>query len=261
MFQSDNFAKQFSKPFSYHSSGLNMQFEKKMLIEYFLFTIIFATHLQPSFANANVTNEIINSTMEANQNSTIKYSFDSNVTSVPTLMDIKINYFQDEIESNPCSHFDSINITNGKKNPNGSITYRGITYSPNHYRTYDYIYLNQKNKTYVGNHTRGCICFYRKCVRSCCLPSQQFSNSRCINNDSDLDDELSFNVIFITNKMMAARNLLNDPVFGVTYPKHCNGILMEPELYPQDKWHLEMVLLWYELIRIRFSIYFEKMAD
>lgn len=151
-----------------------------------------------------------------------------------------VNYYKDEENTMPCNHFNTINITDGIKNSDYSITHRGITYSPNHYRKFDYIYKNQKTKILVENHTRGCICFYRKCIRSCCLPHQHY-DAGCTDSDLSIENSLAFNVPVMVNGNKLVRNLLNDSVYDVTYPKHCNAFLMSPELEADDEWYIELV--------------------
>lgn len=201
-----------------------------IIIKFWYFTIIFVTKLQITLS---VLQSKINKTNSINPLSNVHQQI---------IISSKANFYQDEEEFIPCSHFNSINITDGIFNTNLSITHNGITYSPEQFRTYDYIYQNHRIKIPTERHIRGCICYYRKCVRACCLPHHQLENGYCIYyNSSHFANSSSFNVRLLDNGKETIRDLLNDTVFGVTYPRHCTAYLMDPERDSKDNWHLELV--------------------
>lgn len=69
----------------------------------------------------------------------------------------------------PCHFLDSINITAGFRQPNGSIIFNGISFPKNKIATLDYILVNGTENVPVKPHVRGCLCGLEKpCVRLCC---------------------------------------------------------------------------------------------
>lgn len=73
----------------------------------------------------------------------------------------------------PCEFHSSINITDGRRNYDGSITYDNITYTPNQFGVVDYI-VNKTVLVSVSAHIRGCICKIKKCIRLCCPYGQKY---------------------------------------------------------------------------------------
>lgn len=150
------------------------------------------------------------------------------------------NYFEEELNKSPCSHFDTVNITGGSRNSDGSITFNGITYDSKHYSEYDYIYSSHQIKVPVKKHIRGCICLHRICVRACC-PDGYVHNGGCILNPSN--ETRTMNVTIKQKGLSKHHDLFHDDVYGLTFTKACDGFMLVPEEYDHDRWHLERVYL------------------
>lgn len=150
-----------------------------------------------------------------------------------------INYYEEEKDSFPCSFFDTVNITDGITNADGSVTHNDITYSQNHFRFYDYAYNNITSKYSVGNHKRGCICKYRKCIRSCCKENEVFDfDFSCVYDEYHKDFNVTINH---DNGIYTHHNLLHDKVYGLTYVKTCRGYPLEHRTTDLDTWNLTAV--------------------
>lgn len=67
----------------------------------------------------------------------------------------------------PCDYHDSIDITNGTKHPNNSISLNGHEFQPDHYAKINYKVENGK-RVRTNPVTRGCPCLIRPCTRLCC---------------------------------------------------------------------------------------------
>lgn len=72
-----------------------------------------------------------------------------------------------EEENKPCRFSETIKIANGSRNHNKIIVHDDIKYHPVIYANYDYIMINLTHKQPAENHTRGCICKLKNCVRFC----------------------------------------------------------------------------------------------
>lgn len=71
----------------------------------------------------------------------------------------------------PCNFLDSINITDGVRQTNGSILYDGVLFEDDQYAQINYTLKNGSNMFPAEQHIRGCLCTYdRPCVRFCCTP-------------------------------------------------------------------------------------------
>lgn len=96
----------------------------------------------------------------------------------------------------PCQYFDSINITDGKRD-NGDIIYKNVTFKKGQYAEVNTVLSYDKDKvgefTKVAPYLRGCLCNRPgvNCVRLCC--------SKCLTHDfeEDLRNELR-NLSFYT---------------------------------------------------------------
>lgn len=120
----------------------------------------------------------------------------------------KVNFFNKEKSNYPCSIFDTVDISNGTLHEDGSITHDGIKYATEHYEYYNFIYNDVYTKVSVAKHVRGCICFYKTCIRSCC------------DDDDDGDDD----DICKGNSSVSNDNGKN---YAIVYGKPCeNGYLV-----------------------------------
>lgn len=69
--------------------------------------------------------------------------------------------------SKSCQFSETVNITDGLRHENGSIEHEGFIYRPEIYATYNYVMKSRLKKNDSEEHTRGCICRVKKCVRFC----------------------------------------------------------------------------------------------
>lgn len=79
----------------------------------------------------------------------------------------------------PCTYFESINITDGVRQPNGDIIHKNIVYPKDQYAEVNTVLVDvYDNNTSKGNsefikvpsYYRGCLCNRKKCMRICCQP-------------------------------------------------------------------------------------------
>lgn len=150
------------------------------------------------------------------------------------------DYYEEQKDNFPCSFLETINITDGIRNFDGSISHDGIRFSENHYKEYGYIYRDYEHKQTVKKHIRGCICLYKICIRSCCRNEEDFVNGTCIVEDNITLN--TFNVsIHDTNGKINNHNLYDDDDYEVTYGAACHGTVLGPDAYENGKWFLERV--------------------
>lgn len=128
----------------------------------------------------------------------------------------------------PCSFFDSINITNGIKHSNGKIEFNGILYSKEFYGDFNYKFINRSHKINVKTHKRGCICLLTNCVQMCCPEGQSYFVQE--SSDPCRDDPSQEKYIESDNKLLGN--------YGKVYLKPCTGYFLEPEKSPVEEWHL-----------------------
>ncbi|XP_055295019.1 G-protein coupled receptor Mth2-like isoform X2 [Sitodiplosis mosellana] len=88
----------------------------------------------------------------------------------------------------PCYFFDSINITDGIHQPNGSILFDGIDFQYDQYAVLSYIIDNGEKKA-SKPHFRGCLCNIKPCFRLCC--SDKLIKDTTINLDNNCNEELT----------------------------------------------------------------------
>lgn len=67
----------------------------------------------------------------------------------------------------PCEFFDSVNITDGIRYSNQSISYNGIELKYDQYAEIDYIFIGLE-RFEAKRHIRGCPCIGKPCIRLCC---------------------------------------------------------------------------------------------
>lgn len=148
------------------------------------------------------------------------------------------NYFEVERNSLPCSPYDTINITNGILNADNTITHHGITYERKHYKLYNYVYDDHETKIEVENHFRGCICYYKPCIRQCCPLNKQYdvTNATCIPSGI----LLSLNITIERYGVKYVKNLVHDEDYAIFYNKPCHGKLYTT-LASEKEWKLEEV--------------------
>ena len=99
----------------------------------------------------------------------------------------------------PCNYLDSINITDGKLQPDSSIIFNDITYPKDQYFDINYI-LQNGSKTHINvnsTYRRGCLCNIKPCIRLCC-PAGVFYNNvkfKCQRHANELAKHLEHDVL------------------------------------------------------------------
>lgn len=68
----------------------------------------------------------------------------------------------------PCRFLDSVNITDGIRNDDGSITFNDITFPKDQYARINFILENGTKHVTVDPYVRGCLCAIKPCIRLCC---------------------------------------------------------------------------------------------
>ncbi|KAH8412088.1 hypothetical protein KR222_010209, partial [Zaprionus bogoriensis] len=67
-----------------------------------------------------------------------------------------------------CDYFDTVDLTGSKQLPNGSYEFQGAIIPHDQTGTYNYKILFEGTRTPVKEHTRGCVCKLKPCIRYCC---------------------------------------------------------------------------------------------
>lgn len=139
----------------------------------------------------------------------------------------------------PCDFHDSVNITDGFRHPNKSISFDNIVFSFDEYATVDYV-LNGTERVKTESHIRGCPCTIRPCIRLCCPYGSFVENTledfsiECSKNEAAKNFEVP---LLDTNNVTTTVNL--DHYFGYinmmcrTYEMVENITLYKVTIYPQ----------------------------
>lgn len=147
-------------------------------------------------------------------------------TTVHTLMQDNFNV--------PCRYKDSINITNGQRNADGSITYDGIRFTKADYGTYDYKFENGLTRVNTKPHIRGCTCKYRPCISLCCPRNSIYSDQSGCGKINKFN--LTIDVWSETNE---TKRVDMFPYFGYVLNMPCEETVeKDPESHPTDIWYL-----------------------
>lgn len=139
----------------------------------------------------------------------------------------------------PCNFMDTVNITGGWKDMNNNYHYDGLIFKYGTYAEYDFIFINLTDKIWTEKHTRGCICDYRPCIRTCCtLDDSSDLKKNCLKTDVlqnvPVEDGDAKNISLFTKE------------FGVLMGKPCAEMYkLEPQDYDYDKWVLLKVSAFY----------------
>lgn len=129
-----------------------------------------------------------------------------------------------------CDFKDSVNITGGSLDDKGNYLHNGIIYSPGTFQSVNFIKVNFSEIVLTLQHVRGCICFYKPCLRICC------DEQECI------DDNLILNIY--GEDELEVEIDLNQNIYGVLRGRPCQELYrLEPEDYDEDKWLLLNVSL------------------
>lgn len=136
----------------------------------------------------------------------------------------------------PCKYLDSINITNGKKNTDGSITFDGIRFGRGDYGLYDYVIVNGNTRNPAQPHLRGCPCKKKPCVSLCCPRGSIYSNEAgCMKPETFSTPTEIWNDKNVTATVEMFEH------FGYVQNKPCDAegfTEMDPEQNPTDVWYL-----------------------
>lgn len=65
----------------------------------------------------------------------------------------------------PCQFIDSIDISEGALQPNQSIVYDGVEFTPADYAEVDYDLINGVERISTQPYARGCLCNRKPCIR------------------------------------------------------------------------------------------------
>lgn len=161
-----------------------------------------------------------------------------------------------------CDFFSTVNITDGKHNLDGSVTYYGITYSKEDIKEYNHIYLNQYNRIDAYKHIRGCICKYKICINLCCdygesinVTADQFLNHDKPNYKCYFNNELSHSSFRVPFKNEHYVDIYNSSIYEPRYYANpdCHFYLIESytegyDIYLQKKVRFRIFQFYFKLL-------------
>ncbi|XP_022210858.2 probable G-protein coupled receptor Mth-like 11 [Drosophila obscura] len=138
-----------------------------------------------------------------------------------------------------CNYFDTVNLTNSSKFPNGSYSYERLIIPPTLTGEYDYELLFNGNSRAVPSHTRGCVCKVRPCIRFCCPRSNVLQVNRC---SPHIHNELSYKMtldITQDNGSVTHKHIMEDFVVQEELPLPCSThYALNRIKYTTDLWTL-----------------------
>lgn len=134
----------------------------------------------------------------------------------------------------PCDYIDTVNITSGQMDENGNIKFNGTIFPKETYAQYNYEIVNYAERKSVNQHTRGCICLIKPCIRLCCYKNPTNSIAiPCVSEDTFSVQNIDGNVQNVN---------LNDGNFGVVLGKPCLMMfLVDNQEHSDENWHLHKV--------------------
>lgn len=134
----------------------------------------------------------------------------------------------------PCKFKDSINITKGQKNADGSITFDGMRFAKGEYGVFDYKFKDGDKRVPTQPHTRGCSCKTRPCISFCCPRGSIYSD------DEGCLKPRNFSMpIELRNHKNESSMVDLFTQFGYVMNMPCDNIVEKnPEQYPTDIWYL-----------------------
>lgn len=100
-----------------------------------------------------------------------------------------------------CDFNESVNITEGIRHPNQSITFDGVNYPFYEYAELNYEIDSEMKRKSVKPHIRGCLCNVRACIPLCCPYGSlmESEENNCVKNETKFKN--------ITVKMVDERNV------------------------------------------------------
>lgn len=89
-----------------------------------------------------------------------------------------------------CSFYETINITSGHEQHDGSWYHNSISYPVGHFMSYNYIRQNE-SIIKVNPHVRGCYCLQQPCINACCETDKliNWANDNGDGSCTDVDDK------------------------------------------------------------------------
>lgn len=132
----------------------------------------------------------------------------------------------------PCHILDSVDITDGIRQPDGSLLFGGVMYPRDQYATVDYTVENGLKIYDDFSHIRGCACHTIKpCIRFCCPIGTRMAdmNGSCIptlNTPAKAEIE-----ILTENNELETIDLVNQHHFAYVYGFPCHTPMEEKKYY------------------------------
>lgn len=136
-----------------------------------------------------------------------------------------------------CDFLDSVNITDGQLNPDKTITFNGVIFSPEQYAKIDYIVINGRTREFAKEHIRGCICNIKPCIRLCCPHGQVVDLSITDGRKCRPHDAVKRFKSIIENVDSARESIQMDEYFGFVDDRPCH------ELYESEEFLIKHVSL------------------
>lgn len=133
-----------------------------------------------------------------------------------------------------CNFWETVNITSGIENADGSITHNNITYAKSNYAEFNYTFLNKTHRKDVDRHFRACSCKDRPCVRLCCEPGQVSSGAGCHSHNGTFDVPIDVYTGYYNEK--ASVQLTKH--FSHTWSKPCPELYTPKTNQTKDEWRL-----------------------
>lgn len=107
----------------------------------------------------------------------------------------------------PCHFLDSINITDGIAQTDGSIIFQNTIFPENQYAEVNYVLKNGNDHIPVKSHLRGCLCSIKPCMRLCCPPGTivEYSDGKQVCKPHEAARKLTGEVVSENNKKQTLR--------------------------------------------------------
>lgn len=140
----------------------------------------------------------------------------------------------------PCHYLDSINITDGIKQKDGSILYNKNRFTKDQYTKVNYILENGVERIIVPPYLRGCLCNNKPCIRFCC-PVGSFHDPtatgkrKCSQNES----AQQFESDILDDTQNKRQKVILDQHFAYVDDKPCSN------LYLAGEYNLTNVMLFF----------------
>ncbi|XP_050745231.1 probable G-protein coupled receptor Mth-like 11 isoform X2 [Drosophila biarmipes] len=138
-----------------------------------------------------------------------------------------------------CNYFDTVKLEDSQKLANGSYKYQDIIVPAELTGDYDYEINYDGERESVPNHTRGCVCKLKSCIRFCCHPKKLMDGTKCSEEvDEDLTYDYTLDVTQI-NGSVIRKHILSDMVVQQDLPLPCEKhYSLDAEVFKEDMWSL-----------------------